>query len=185
MFVSGFLFSQENSQHLDLSLNLNSTYYKNEFYFKNSKDFQKVSYAFGIGLELLNKKYNTSIEARRTYWYSLSAGNPNSVLNGYSTFSQIGLNYYLQLKNKTKIIFGIAHQWNNEWNYNNPKFAFSYDFYMIKAISPSVGINLTNKFFFEIRNNIYYHSKIDAISLGTNFNRIHFSFIYKINPLKK
>lgn len=177
----------------DINLNIGVTLFKNP-YKDNSlgSDMAYVATALNLGLEFYNKKYNISIEARKTVWISLSASSYSTDINAIASYNQIGVTKYFNISTNRSFGINLSHIWSAEYNssylYGTPKPASFYlisNYWSSKDISLALNINLTKKIFTEIRFNYYYETNNSKISRGINENRIQLSFIYKINPLKK
>lgn len=188
------LFSQTKQEIIsDLNLNIGLTCFKNPFRNEGiNNDMAIIAKSGSLGLEFFNKKINSSIEVRKIYWLSLSASNFYNSVNAWASYSNIGFTKYFDLGKDKKLGVNLSHVWIAEnstiESYNKPstfsKF-FYINYYTAKAVRVASSINLTKKLNLEVSANVYYSTRNDSISTGINNNRIQFSIIYKINPLKK
>lgn len=195
LLISDFSFAQNKKGLLtDLNLNIGLTSFSNPFRDDGlNNDMAIFAKAGNLGLEFYNEKANVSFEARKIYWLSVSASNFLHDINAWASYSQLGLTKYINLSKSKKLGINLSHVWVAENNYtesySNPAFAphqFLYaQFHTAKAISIAPSINLTERLNFELRANFYYFTRADSISKGINSNRLQFSLIYKINPMKK
>ncbi len=186
----------------DLSVNIGLTCFKNPYKddFLNN-DMAHVAKACFFGLEFYNKKANLSFEAKKTMWVSFTSSNGFNDVNAWASYGMLGFTKYINVFKHKKLGINVSHNWIAEnafnesykWPLQQSNFLVFYfnRYYTARAISLAPSINLTKKLHVEVRANLYYFTRQDTIptanntSKGINSNRLQFSLIYKINPLKK
>lgn len=195
LIISINLFSQTKKEIIsDLNLNVGITCFRNFFRdIPYNDNMAFVSKAGTLGLEFYNDDIKTSVEVKKTFWLGVSGSSFYNDVNAWASYTYLGLTHYFKINEKRKISLNLSHCWvaeNSELeSYNvttniGKKYTF-WTFYTSQAISIAPSINLTKKLFVEARFNYYYYTRADSIPKGINSNRMQFSLIYKINPLKK
>lgn len=178
----------------ELNLNIGVTCFRNFFRdLPYNDNMSLVAKSGTLGLEFYNSDFETSIEAKKTFWLGISGSSFYNDVNAWASYTFLGATHHFKINKKHRISLNLSHCWvaeNSELESYSAttnighKYNF-WTFYTSQAISIAPSINLTKKLFFEARFNYYYFTRADSIPKGINSDRIQFSLIYKINPLKK
>ncbi|HRD81873.1 MAG TPA: hypothetical protein PLL53_14010 [Saprospiraceae bacterium] len=74
-----------------------------------NEDFDKIGISPTIGIEILDRKSNFSLNLEKDIWISLNGGSPFREVKGYLNSTFIGIKYHLALKNERHIRMGLGY----------------------------------------------------------------------------
>lgn len=74
-----------------------------------NEDFDKTGISPTIGIEILDRKSNFSLNLEKDIWISLNGGSPYREVKGYLNSTFIGIKYHLALKNERHIRIGLGY----------------------------------------------------------------------------
>ncbi len=143
-------------------------------------NFTSTSGEWGLRYNIPNTKIN--IDARNSFWFSLSGGFTSSSINGKSNLVSLGLLYDCFPDKLLNI--GVEHFWLTDHTFT---LLFPYnkvDFYPERGVGIYADIHLTNHLMIEVRQQYAYHinSQLANIVKPSDIYRFSVGLYYTLHP---